>query len=154
MKQVTEIPEWFEALPATALLKQVEVAKVFKVSASTIKLWRTAGNFPEPMKGFVKETKSMGKLLMQARTYFWSKKVILQEIQRRKEMQMQHQEIKEVFLVFEGAEAIPPVASFTSNSRALEFVETNKISPYDFTLVVCPLDSRVYYDWNEVNGTS
>jgi hypothetical protein len=68
---------------------------------------------------------------------------------------MQHQEIKEVFLMFDGYDNIVPVASFTSKERALEFIQVNsKTCRYGFKLLVCPLDSRVYYDWRVDNGTS
>jgi hypothetical protein len=86
MKQVTEVPEWFKSLPTTAYLKQIEVAKIFNVTSCTITAWRKSGNFPEPMKGFIKETKTGKHLLFQATVCFWTKKVILKEIQRRKEI--------------------------------------------------------------------
>ena len=63
---------------------------------------------------------------------------------------MQHQEIKEVWLIFDGYEDITPVACFSSAARALEFIETNtKNSRYGLVIRTSSLDSVESYNWKD-----
>lgn len=78
MKQVTEIPEWFARMPLDGYLNAKEVALLFGYSNGALVTTLVS------RQRFVKPDKTTKCNLNKVN--LWSKKIILQEIQRRKEL--------------------------------------------------------------------
>jgi len=80
LKQVTEVPEWFKLMPLDGKLNAKEVETLFDFSEGNLTNICHRGLFPKADGYSTRQTKyGNNKILL------WSKKLILQEIQRRKE---------------------------------------------------------------------
>jgi hypothetical protein len=82
VKQVTELPEWFVILPQDARISARDVANLFGFKGvGSFYVLVTQGSFPAADCSSKSIFSGRGKT---AKRCFWSKKVILEEINRRK----------------------------------------------------------------------
>lgn len=82
MKQVTETPEWFKLMPLNGKLNSKEVAELFGFKNFRCVTDLVAHKCFPQADGFIKKSSKMNT----TKHCLWSKKTILQEIQRRKEL--------------------------------------------------------------------
>lgn len=83
MKQIVEkLPEWFIIMPLESFLSTKEISSLFNFSSSeSVSSSYLRGHFPKP-DSYTNRRISKGTI----KAPLWSKRLILQEIQRRKQL--------------------------------------------------------------------